>query len=158
MDTWIRLVLVPSLPPSVGLVLAGRERASASWFRVPRFRALPLGPLEESDACRLLGRLVPENEARRLNRVGRGHPLALTLASAGVAEHPELELEDAAMTRVVEELSRLYIEDIEDPATQDALEAAAVVRRVTEPILSAMLEVDGGSALRRILELPFVEA
>ena len=159
MDTWIRLVLVPSLPPFVGLVLAGRERASASWFHVPRFRALPLGPLGESDAYRLLERLgVPESESRRLNRVARGHPLALTLASAGVAEHPELELEDAAMTRVVEELSRLYVEDVDDPATQEALEAAAVVRRVTEPILSAMLGVDGGPVLRRILELPFVEA
>ena len=93
------------------------------------------------------------SDAARLNRIARGHPLALMLASAGVSEHPELALEDAALTRVVEELTRLYLEDVEDPLARRALEAASVVRRVTEPLLAAMLEeTDGGEALRRLLD------
>jgi hypothetical protein len=81
------------------------------------------------------------------------------LASAGVAEHPELALEDAAMTRVVEELSRLYLEDVEDPLARRALEASCVVRRATEPVLAAMLEEpDGAEAVNRLLDLPFVDA
>jgi hypothetical protein len=80
------------------------------------------------------------------------------LASAGVSEHPELKLEDAAVSRVVEELARLYLEDVEDPMVRRTLEAASVVRRVTEPILAAMLGSDGANALDRLLGLPFVEA
>ena len=63
------------------------------------------------------------------------------------------------MTRVVEELSRLYLDDVDDPLTRAALEAASVVRAATEPLLAAMLdEPDGEAAVRRLLELPFVDA
>jgi hypothetical protein len=118
MDTWLRQVLVPALPPGVGLLLAGRERPVAAWFGLERFRTLPLGPLEDAEALSLLERHgIGARDANRLNRIARGHPLALVLASAGVSEHPELEFEDAAMTR----------------------------------------EDGGGEALRRLLELPFVD-
>jgi Transcriptional regulatory protein, C terminal len=159
MDTWLRQVLVPALGPGVSVVLSGRERPVAGWFELEGFRTLPLGPLEEDDALSLLEcRGVRASEALRLNRIARGHPLALTLASAGLAEHPELALEDAAMTRVVEELTRLFLEEVEDPVAQRALEAASVVRRITEPVLAAMLgEADGGDSLRRLLDLPFVD-
>ena len=140
MDTWLRQVFVPSLTSSVGVILVGRERPVAGWFSVGGFRSISLGPLGESDACLLLERRgVKACDASRLNRIARGHPLALTLASAGVSEHPDLGLEDAAMTRVIDELSRLYFEDVDDPLTRRALEAASVVRRATEPILGAML-------------------
>ena len=101
---------------------------------------------------------MPAGEAQRLNRIARGHPLALTLASAGASERPELALEDAAIARVVEELTRLFCEDVTDPTTRQALEAASVARRVTGPLLTAMLGTGGDDALRRLLELPFVEA
>ena len=99
---------------------------------------------------------MPAAEGACLNRIARGHPLALVLASAGVAENPRLGLEDAAVSRVVEELTRLYFEDVDDPLTRRAIEAAAVVRRATEPILDAMLNGDGTAALQRLLGLPFV--
>ena len=160
MDTWLRQVLVPALPAGVTLMLAGRERPVAAWLGLASFRNLPLGPLDGADARRMLEhRGVPASEATRLNRIARGHPLALMLASAGVAEHPELALEDAAMTRVVEELSRLYLEGVDDPLARRALEAACVVRRATEPVLAAMLDQsDGTEAVRRLLDLPFVDA
>ena len=160
MDTWLRQVLVPVLPPGVTLMLAGRERPVAAWLGPASFCSLPLGPLDGADAQRMLQRRgVPASEATRLNRIARGHPLALMLASAGVAEHPELALEDAAMTRVVEELSRLYLEGVDDRLARRALEAACVVRRATEPVLAAMLEQpDGTEAVRRVLDLPFVGA
>ena len=149
---------MPSLPAGVSLVLAGRERPVAGWFALDGFRSVPLQPLDNADACSLLERLgVHASDAARLNRIARGHPLALMLASAGVSERPELGLEDAALTRVVEELTRLYLEDVEDALSRRALEAASVVRRVTEPVLAAMLEEsDGGALLRRLLDAPFV--
>jgi uncharacterized protein (DUF934 family) len=160
MDTWLRQVLVPALPQGASLLLAGRERPLAGWFAVEDFHTMPLAPLDEPDALALLeGRGVPPSEAPRLNQIARGHPLALTLVSAGVSEHPELALEDAAMTRVVDELSRRYLGDVEDPLARRALEAASVVRRATEPLLAAMLDhADGQDAVRGLLDLPFVDA
>ncbi len=159
MDSWLRQVLVPQLSAGVSVLLSGRTRPVAGWFSLPGFRTLPLGPLDEADALLLLDRLgVGAGDAVRLNRVARGHPLALTLGSAGVVEHPELGLEDAAMTRVVDELARLYLNDIDDPLTRRALEASSVVRRATGPVLSAMLaDCDGDEALSRLLDQPFVD-
>jgi hypothetical protein len=159
MDTWLRQVLAPRLPPGVSLVLAGRTRPVAGWFSLGGFESLPLGPLADTDALGLLDNLgVPAVDAVRVNRIAQGHPLALTLASAGVAEHPQLLLEDAAMTRVVDELARCYLSDVGDVPTRRALEASSVVRRATGPVLSAMLPgTDGDDALDRLLAQPFVE-
>jgi hypothetical protein len=159
MDTWMRQTLVPLMPAGVGLVLACRERPVAGWWGVEGFHELALRPLDESDSLEMLERRgIAAVEAARLNRIARGHPLALVLAYAGVLENPERGLEDAAMSRVIDELSRLYLADVEDPITRQALEAACVVRRATEPILAAMLDDDGAAAAHRLLDLPFVEA
>jgi Transcriptional regulatory protein, C terminal/AAA ATPase domain len=160
MDTWLRQVLLPELSGSVTMLLAGRERPVAGWFPVTGFRSLPLGPLPEGEARTLLERLgVADRDVARLNHIARGHPLALILASAGMTEHPDLALEDAAATGVVAELTRLYLADIEDPAARQSLEAASVVRRVTEPLLASMLEhSDVGEIMLNLLDLPFVEA
>jgi hypothetical protein len=159
MDAWLRQVLAPALPCGVTLLLAGRIPPLAGWFAVEGFHSLPIGPLDEADSLRLLDQLgVPAGDAVRLNRVARGHPLALTLASAGIAEHPQLAVEDAATTRVVDELARSYLDGGDDALTRHALEAASVVRRATGPVLSAMLPgVDGDDAVDRLLGQPFVD-
>ncbi|MCP9487588.1 MAG: winged helix-turn-helix domain-containing protein [Gaiellaceae bacterium MAG52_C11] len=159
MDTWLRQALAPALPAGTHLVLAGRVPPVAAWYSLGAdFHSLPLGPLAAEDAEALLAqRGVAPAAAERLNRIARGHPLALTLAAAGVAEHPQLALDDAAATRVVAELARLYLEEASDPLARRALEAASVIRRATEPLLAAMLE-NPGDALRLLLDLPFVDA
>jgi hypothetical protein len=126
---------------------------------VQGFHSVPIGPLDEADSLRLLDDLgVPAGDAVRLNRVARGHPLALVLASAGIAEHPQLALEDAAMARVVDGLARSYLDGGSDPLTRHALEAASVVRRATSPLLSAMLPgADGDDAVDRLLGQPLVD-
>jgi Transcriptional regulatory protein, C terminal len=160
MDTWMRQVLVPRLPEHVHVILAGRERPVAGWFAIERFHTIPLGPLSEDEARLLLeARGVGKVDASRLMSIARGHPLALTLASAGVVEHPELALEDAAMTRVLGELTRLYLDAVDDSQTRRVLEAASVVRRATGPLLAAMLDgIDPDDAVARLLDLPFVES
>jgi hypothetical protein len=160
MDTWMRQVLVPALPSDVHLLVAGRERPVAGWFAIEGFHTIPLGPLGDDDARALLeAHGVSSADVSRLTRIARGHPLALTLASAGVAEHPELALEDAAMTRVLGELTRLYMDAVEDPQTRRALEAASVVRRATGPLLAAMVDgIEPDVAVAQLLDLPFVES
>lgn len=161
MDTWFRQVLVPLLPPGSTVILAARERPVAAWFSVAGFRSIPLGPLPQEDARALLdGFGIRPAAIGRLARIARGHPLALVLAAAGVSEHPELSLENAALTRVVNALTRVFLEDVDDPVTRRALEAGSVVRRVTGPLLVAMLgnTVDADRLLSRMVDLPFVDA
>jgi Transcriptional regulatory protein, C terminal/AAA ATPase domain len=159
MDTWLRQALAPALDEHVRVLLVGREAPVAAWFGAgweSLFRSVALGPLVDDEAELLLAsRGHPSDEARRLNRIARGHPLALALASAAARERPDLVLEEAATTRVVTELTRMYLEDVPDPLTRRALEAASVVRRVTQPLLGAMLA--GEDAFDRLLTLPFVD-
>jgi Transcriptional regulatory protein, C terminal/AAA ATPase domain len=161
MDTWLRQSYVPSLTGRARLLLVGREAPVAAWFASTRgFHSLPLGPLRDEDAIGLLEeRGFGPDEASRLNRIARGHPLALTLAAAGVAEQPNLALEEAASGRLIDELSRVYLDEVRDLLTRQALEAASVVRRATEPLLVAMLgEADAEGSIERLLRLPFVDA
>jgi len=162
MDTWLRQVLVPNLNPHVRILLAGREPPVAAWFAAGSehlFRGVALGPLPDAEAELVLEhRGHDHREARRLNRIARGHPLALTLASEAARERPDLMLEEAATARVVPELARMYLEVAPDPLTRRALEGAAVVRRVTRPLLRAMLaDADADGAFDRLLALPFVD-
>ena len=162
LDTWLRQEFVPGLPQSARLVLAGREPPLAVWLTSPELggvvRIVPLGPLEEDDALRLLSELgVSEPTARRMNRVIRGHPLALKLAAATLRDGDEPALDDVAAQSAVDALARLFLADVDRP-TRRGLEAASVVRRVTRSLLQAMLgEDEMEPAIDALSELPFVE-
>lgn len=162
MDTWLRQTFVPALDESVRLLLAGREPPVAAWFAAgwnELFHSVSLGPIDAESAEALLQRRgLREREARRVNRVARGHPLALMLASAAVADRHDLGLADAASASVVSTLARLYLEDVDDPRTRRALEAASVVRRATQPLLHAMIPDEPPNELfERLVALPFAD-
>lgn len=163
MDAWLRQVFVPALDQNARVLLAGREPPLPAWFAAGEwqglFRSVPLGPLVEPEALDLLARCeVGDESAERINRIARGHPLALKLAASALTERPDLGLEEAAMQQVVEELTRLFLSDVEDPLTRQALDAASVVRRTTQPLLRAMLpEAAPQDAFERLQPLPFVE-
>lgn len=164
LDTWLRRVYVPALAEHVRVLVAGREPPVAAWTTAPEwrglFQSLPLGPLDERAALALLRRDgVAEADARRILRFTHGHPLALTLAATAAAERPDLDLPGAAIGRVVEELTRLYLADVPDPLTRRVLEAASVVRRATRSTLGAMLpDAAPQDAYERLRSLPFVMA
>ena len=162
-DTWLRQVLVPALPDNVRLVIAGREPPVAGWLTAPELSGAvenrALGPLEHSDAIDLLvSSGVAPAAAESLERVTRGHPLALRLAAAAAAERPDLSVEEGAAPRVIEQLSRLYLADVSDPVTRRALEAMSVVRRMTNSLLTNMLpDVAPLDAFDRLRAQPVVE-
>ncbi len=164
MDAWLRQVFVPALDANVRVLMAGREPPLPAWFASTEwqglFRSVPLGPLEErrGAASCSAGSDAADDAAVRINRVARGHPLALKLAASALTERPDLGLEEAAMQRVVEELTRVFLADVRDPLTRRALDAASVVRRATQPLLrrdaarrraAGRLRAPAGAALRR---------
>ncbi|MDA0160802.1 winged helix-turn-helix domain-containing protein [Solirubrobacter ginsenosidimutans] len=153
LDFWMRVVLVPALPASVRLVLAGRD-VPIAWTREfgDHVRLLRLGNLERDAARKLLARAGIADGARAdaIDRVVRGHPMALQLAAAA-------QPDGGTMTPALEELAGRYLEGL-DSRTRRALEAACVVRRATIPLLAAMVpDQPPTEAFAALQALPFAE-
>jgi hypothetical protein len=160
LDPWLRQVLIPALPSSVRVILAGRAAPAAEWpLRLGRlFRSLPLGNLPRNDAEHLLRRIgVGPADAERINRLARGHPLSLRLAAAAMIAGPALDPDATTITALLEELTRLYLAKLDGP-TRRALDAASMVRRATLSLLGAMLpHAAPQDAFDRLRSLPFIE-
>ena len=69
-EAWLRQVFVPALPDKVRVILAGRLPPTAAWTEAPEwqglFRALPLGPLSDGDAARILARCGVDDVAAQV--------------------------------------------------------------------------------------------
>src|SRR4051794_29547751 len=151
LDFWMRLVLVPALPAGVRLVLADRD-VPVAWTREfgDLVLLLRLGNLERDAARAVLARAGIADRARAdaIDRVVRGHPLALQLAAAA-------QPDGSAMTSALEALAGRYLDRL-DSRTRRALEAACVVRRATIPLLAAMVPGQPpAEALAALQALPF---
>jgi hypothetical protein len=163
MDTWLRQVFVPSLGDNVRLLLVGREPPSPAWVVAREwqglFHSLSLEPLRNTDSLNLLrGAGLREQDAVRINRFARGHPLALKLAAAAALERPGFNLGEETVQNVVQELTRIYLADIDDSVVQRALDASSVVRRITRSILAAMLRDMPADLFERLRALPLIES
>ena len=163
LDAWIRQVFVPSLPVNARLAIGSRNPPSPAWRTTPGwqglFRSLPLDPLPETDALRYLALSgIPVDVARRINGVAHGHPLALSMSASIALSDPGRRIEDTSLHQVIDQLSRSYIEAVPDAITKQALEASAVVRCVTEPLLHALIpDIAPRDAMERLGALPFVD-
>jgi hypothetical protein len=164
LDTWLRQIFIPLLPDNVRVVLSGREPPVTSWLTTPGWRglfhAIALGPLEEPDAITFFTEAgIAQDDAFRMNRFTRGHPLALALAAAAALERPDLQLEETALQKTVEQLTHLYLEDVDDPLIRKALQAISTVRRTTVSLLEALIPGSDTEALYDHLQtLPFVDS
>ena len=159
LDDWLRATWLPDLPDHVRVAIAGREAPVAEWSA--QYGALAarfgLDSLPPEDALELLRRLgVPAERALRFNRVLRGQPLSLRLV--GSRPSGVRGMDDPALHAALEELTGLYLADL-DQDMRPVLDAASVVRRVTVPLLAAMLpESSATDAYDRLRRLPFVWA
>jgi hypothetical protein len=162
MDTWLRQILLPSLPDSFRLVIASRQPPVPLWLTSPRwhglFRALTVEPLTPDAAMSLLehsGLEAPE--AERLVAVTHGNPLALKLAASAALANRSVSLEDAAIQEVMDELTALNLDDVDDPKTREAVQFTSVVRRITRSLLR-VLAPDAGEVWEDLRRLSFVDA
>ncbi|MBZ5506294.1 MAG: winged helix-turn-helix domain-containing protein [Acidobacteriia bacterium] len=163
LDAWLRQTFVPSLPPTARIILCGREFPVTAWLSAPgwdgMFRAIELDGLAAGEAVELLaGKGISEERAARINRIACGHPLALTLAASTLTNRRAPVLEETAINRVIDELTRMYLADIADPLTRRTLEAASVIRRATVSLLKSMLpDAAPQDIFERLRALPFVQ-
>jgi NACHT domain-containing protein len=163
LDSWLRQVFLPSLGESVRTILSSREPARAAWRIAPAWRGLFDSMLLETFAPEvalefLTSEGMPEASARELNRVGRGHPLALSLGLALYSAGGQVRGSTASRHAVLEHMAALFLEDA-DLRTKQIIEAACLVRTATAPLLAAMLpQIPADEALDRLSVLPFVSA
>jgi hypothetical protein len=121
---------------------------------------LRLGPLPEADvAAFLASRGFTEAIRDRIARFSRGNPLALQLCTASLANKPDALSSDLELNQVIEHLALTCVNEISDPVLREAIEAASLVRRVTRPLLEAMLpDHSAENILSSLRKLSFVEA
>ena len=161
-DGWLRNDLLPALPAAMRTVTAGRNPPNHAWRTAAGWRTLIaeqlLGPLSEADAALLLRRRALRSRWSPALRFGRGHPLALELIAEALSPAgPARPGRSAARGRRGargRDLRRIALD------ARHTAERASVLRRVTEPLLAAVLADDAGDgpqrAARRMLrDLPF---
>lgn len=158
MDAWLRRDLVPAMVPGSRLVTVGRDRPSAAWFATPGWAGLAerveVGPLAAPGARTMLAlRGVTGAGAERLVRFAGGNPLALELGALTLREGT---LPDDPPAELLAGLVQAFLAGLDGP-TVDAVEAAAVPRRVTEPLLAELLGRGARGDFARLRALPFTE-
>ena len=163
LDDWIREQLVPDLPANVVTVLAGRQppgsgwRADSGWRDLLRVVALRnLTPEEGRDYLRRCG--VAESFHERLLELSYGHPLGLSLLADQAVRHasidPAVDSSDLVTTLV-----QRFLGVVPSLEQRQALEACALARVTTEPLLRAALDSpDVRDVFDWLHGLSFVEA
>jgi DNA-binding CsgD family transcriptional regulator len=160
LDGWIRNELTRALPATVTTVLVGRRGPNVAWRTAPGWRTLlselVVGPLTVGDVdLPLAARGIRGDDARRIRTFARGHPLAVVVAGEALARRPGLPLGSGAPAEVVEELFAVMLDDLR-PRERAVAEAVSVLRRVTLPLLAAVVdEPDVEQAWRTLRGLPF---
>jgi hypothetical protein len=144
LDGWLRRTFFPEIDEELVVVMAGRAAPDPAWRTdlgwQGAIRLLPLRNLsaEESDA--LLARQgVPEGARRAALAFTHGYPLALTLVAEQSRQHGGRPFVAAESPDVVRELLQRFLDEVPSPAHREALEGAALVRAVTEPLLAALV-------------------
>ena len=162
MDTWLRQMFVPSLSESVFTIIAGRQAPNAAWVTSPGwqelFREIELGELSTDDSQKMLeSRGLTPTQTKRVSSFARGYPLALEMAAAAIRTQPDLEITKGPPPRVLQQLTHAFLTGL-PPETMEAVEATSTVRRVTAPLLRALVGVPSAREVFAKLEgLPFID-
>jgi hypothetical protein len=115
----------------------GRQSPADAWYATPGWgrllQSVPVGPLYRPEANELLAGLgVDLEKAAFIARSTHGHPLALKLAAAAMQEgQPGYCFSEAPIQHALDELTRLFLTDVDDPITRRVIEGTAVTRRTT---------------------------
>ncbi|MCC6456281.1 MAG: ATP-binding protein [Caldilineaceae bacterium] len=146
LERWLRDFLLPQLPARSLIVVAGRHPLSPEWRSDPGWRnllhQLSLRNLSaEESQLYLTRRKVPEAEQANILSFTHGHPLALSLVADVFNQRPMIHFQPTDVPDVLKVLLEQLVQKVPGPAHRAALEACALVRAMTEGLLSAMLAI-----------------
>jgi hypothetical protein len=160
LDGWIRNDLTSALPAAITVVLVGRRGPNVAWRTAPGWRSLlaelVLGPMAADEVDLLLAAHGARgDDAERIRAFARGHPLAVVVTAEALARRPGLALGSGAPADAVEELFSVILDDL-PLQERSTVEAVSVLRRVTVPLLAAVVDgQDVEEAWRTLRSLPF---
>ena len=165
---WVRDTLIPALPASALLVLSGREPPPAAWRSdlalAPLLQVFELRNLTRAQSeAYLEQRQVPADQRSSILQFAHGHPLALSLAVDAILQAPTADLDPVDAPDLVGALVRRFLERVSSEAQRRAVEACAVVRGLTEPLLAHLLDLPAASdrvhdLFQWLRDLSFVDA
>jgi energy-coupling factor transporter ATP-binding protein EcfA2 len=164
LEGWLVGDFLPNLPESVVVVLAGRRAPSDEWNRVPGWatlmRPIPLRNLSKEESEDLLIRAgVPLDRVPGWFATTFGHPLALSLSADLYLQKPDDSGIPTKSPDVVRALLERFVMKVPSPAHRVALEACALSRVMTEPLLRATLETpDAEQLFAWLRDRSFIEA
>ena len=144
LDHWFRARLLPRLPASALIVIAGRETATQAWRTDPTWGALlrvvSLRNLNPEDSRAFLRKAgLDERLHEPIVSISYGHPLGLALLADVAARGGQIE-PDVLPLDLVEVLLPRFVGTVPDDRLRRALGACAVARCTTEPLLRTVLE------------------
>ncbi|HEX2078764.1 MAG TPA: ATP-binding protein [Longimicrobium sp.] len=156
LDAWLREEFLPQLPERTLTVLAGRDPPAEAWRSDPGWRALvrviPLRNLGPDDVRSYLARRdVPAEQHQAVLDFTHGHPLALTLVADVIEQRPGQRFAAAESPDVIGALLERFAAEVPTSQHRAALEAAALLRVTTEPLLAEVVGVDDAGELFRWL-------
>lgn len=158
LDTYLRQRWLPQ-QQQLCLVIGARSAPTLPWLQSgAKVQSIPLDVWDRDSTLSFLqGAGIQGEVAEQVWRITRGHPLALELAINGRGV-TDTQWQSQSLAEVIAQLAQFFLENVEEESTGWALQAAATVRRVTQPLLSAMLKVDNAEQIMtRLAALPLVE-
>jgi len=164
LDRWLREEFLPKLPSNVLVVLASRNPPALEWRADPGWRqllrVLPVRNLTLDESRSFLEkREIPVDQHGAILAFTRGHPLALALIADAFAQHPAMIFQPAEAPDIIAPLLERFIQSSPTPTHRAALEACALVRVTTEPLLAHLLDLPDAHELFIWLRgLSFVES
>lgn len=153
LDAWIRDSLLPAMPSSTIVVLAGRAppalpwRTGVAWHALSRVMMLDnFAPAEAATFLASRG-IEPADHGTALD-FAHGHPLALSLISDVIrARGVVTSFDPGREPDVVGQLLSLFVQSVPQERERQALEICAIARVTDEPLLRELLGAGEGSAV-----------
>lgn len=165
-DFWLRETLLPQLPETCRVVIAGRLPPDPAWRTAPGWdallRAVALRNLRPDESRRYLtARGVDETHHDALLNVTHGHPLALSLAGDLAAQPGQVPANGFQLNdhpQVLRLLLERFTQQTPGPLHRTALEACMQARVISEAMLARVLQIDDAHAVFQWLAgLSFIE-
>lgn len=146
LEDWLRTSFLPELPETVLTVLAGRNPPAPAWRADPGWHSLlhtiPLRNLSPDEGREYLDRCgLPADQQEGAFNFTHGHPLALSLVADLFSQRGKVGFTPQESPDVVKTLLERFIQQVPGPAHRAALEACALARVMTEPLLDQMLDM-----------------
>jgi hypothetical protein len=162
LDQWFRARLMPRLPASAIVVIAGRDAPTRAWRDDPAWRELlrvvSLRNLSHEDSrAFLLQAGIDRRLHERIVRLTYGHPLGLAVLADVVARGGQVDF-DVLPLGLVDVLLERFVATVPDRRHRRVLGACVVARCTTEALVRDVLEEDDvHDVFRWLRELSFVE-